>query len=61
MKDVKNYILQLIKSNERYCYINGCSPSPYMEGSNDSYKKILDFIEDKEKLNENPNQLKLDL
>ena len=33
------------RSNNRYCYINDCLPTPYMDGSNKIINEMIKFIE----------------
>jgi len=32
--------------NNKYCEQNSCSPTKYMEGSNDTLNKMIEFVED---------------
>jgi hypothetical protein len=33
------------KSNDRYCNLNDCAPTPYMDGSNKIIDEMITFIE----------------
>ena len=33
------------QQNDRYCNLNGCVPTPYMEGKNDLIDSMIKFIE----------------
>lgn len=37
------------KSNDLFCQLNDCSPTPYMDGSNNVIDEMIEYIE---KLNE---------
>ena len=51
MEDIKEFVQSLLKLNDNYLWINDCDPSDYMNGANDAYRRILDYIEGKEKIN----------
>jgi hypothetical protein len=33
------------KMNDRYCDLNSCSPTPYMDGSNKILDEMIEYIE----------------
>ena len=47
MEDIRDFILMSLNQNEKYCNLNDCSPTEYMQGSNRAYKNVLDYVEGK--------------
>jgi len=48
IEKIEEVILELKrrrKRNDEYCYVNSCSPTPYMDGSNKILDDIIEYIE----------------
>jgi hypothetical protein len=44
LKKITKELEWLLDRNKKWCYHNGCVPSDYMEGVNDTSKRMIKFI-----------------
>ena len=44
LKKITKELEWLIDRNKKWCYHNGCKPTDYIEGVNDTSKRMIKFI-----------------